>query len=195
VVSSLAGIGYKVSPLRGAGLFPRLTMNDFSNIAWQAATVALIVIAMRWLGRARGAESPKVRVGGNIYGIKWQVRLVGYSGALFFVGVIIWFRRDLASAGDETLAVIMFAFGLLGLWYASGSITTDERGVTKKGFFLSRSFRWDDITEVRLHKRDGGAIELRAGSQKVIVDSRFAASHHLLEEIIAQTKLQPRQDS
>ena len=81
---------------------------------------------------------------------------------------------------------------LLGLWMAIGvSVTTDEIGITRKNLWHSTLIRWDDITEIRLHKRDGGAIELRAGAQKLIIDVRFMARQHLLNEIVAHTRLQP----
>ena len=82
-------------------------------------------------------------------------------------------------------------FALMGLWLGSGAVTTNQSGITKSVIWHSRSFRWDDITEIRLHKNDGGAIDLRAGKQKLIIDVRFVARQHLLTEIIARTKLQP----
>ena len=179
----------------GLQLFTQLTVTDLVNVVKQIGTVALIVIVVRWLGRSRDTASPKVRVGASVYGIKWQLRLVGYSGAALFIGIVIWSRHDVVSSRDVIVDIILFEFGLLGLWFASGSVITNEGGVTKKGLFRSRSLRWCEITEVVLHRRDGGAIELRAGPQKIIVDSRFLARTHLLNEIVAQTKLQPRQDN
>jgi len=55
----------------------------------------------------------------------------------------------------------------------------------------SLSFQWQDITEVRLHKKQGGAIELRSGAQKLVIDSRFDAFQHLLNEIEKHTQMHP----
>jgi len=41
-----------------------------------------------------------------------------------------------------------------------------------------------------VHKKQGGAIELRSGSQKLVIDSRFDAFQHLLNEIEDRTQLQ-----
>ena len=40
-----------------------------------------------------------------------------------------------------------------------------------------------------MHKKRGEAIELRAGSEKIIIDSRFVAFQHLLNEIEDHTQL------
>jgi hypothetical protein len=74
---------------------------------------------------------------------------------------------------------------------ASGSVRTNRTGITKKVLWHSRSLRWNEITEVLLRKKDIGAIELRAGSRKLIIESRFNAFQHLLNEIKDQTKLEP----
>lgn len=59
----------------------------------------------------------------------------------------------------------------------SGVVLTDQNGITKKSLWKSQVFRWEEIPQVQVHKRDAGAIELRAGSRRLIVDSRFVAPH------------------
>ena len=100
-----------------------------------------------------------------------------------------WSRLD-QHHFDWELVGIAGIFFLLGLWLASGSVSTTQTSITKRILWRSLSFRWDQVTEVRLHKRDGGAIELRAGTRKLIVDSRFVAFEHLLNEIQNRTQLQ-----
>jgi hypothetical protein len=157
----------------------------------QVATVALIVIASRWLFGARGAALPRTRDGNSIYGIKWQWRAVGLAGGAFWIIVSIWSWHDQHSRPDGVLIAITIVFLTVGLWLASGSVTTNQTGITKRVLWLSRSFTWKDITEVRVHKKQGGAIELRSGSRKLIIDSRFVGSQHLLNEIEDHTQLQP----
>jgi hypothetical protein len=157
----------------------------------QVATVALIVIASRWLFSARGAALPRTHDGSSIYGIKWQWRVVGLAGGAFWVIVSIWSWHDRHSRPDGVLIAITLVFLTVGLWLASGSVTTNQTGITKRVLWRSRFFPWKDITELRVHKRQGGAIELRAGSEKLIIDSRFVGFQHLLNEIEDHTRLQP----
>jgi hypothetical protein len=82
---------------------------------------------------------------------------------------------------------ILFSLGSLSL--AIGSISTNASGITKRVLWSSCFFRWGDITEVRMHKKRGAAIELRAGSQKMVIDSRFVPFQHLLNEIEGHTQL------
>lgn len=165
--------------------------SSFLSVVGSIAAVALIVIATRWLSAAKGAQLPKAREGASIYGIKWQWRTVGLVGGVFWVAVSIWSWRDLHSRPDGVLIAITLAFVSVGLWVASGSVTTNQTGITKRSLWHSRYFQWKDITEIRLHKKQGGAIELRSGSQKLIIDSRFDAFQHLLNEIQDRTQLQP----
>ena len=64
------------------------------------------------------------------------------------------------------MAATAIVFFVLGVWLASGSVSTTQTSITKRVLWRSLSFRWDQITEVRLHKKDGGAIELRGRSTK-----------------------------
>jgi len=168
--------------------------SSFVDAVGSIATVALIVFATRWIAAAKGPLLPKTRDGTSIYGIKPQWRAVGLGGAIFSVIVSICAWHDLHRP-DRVLIAFTLAFVMIGVWLSGGSVSTDSVGLTKRVLWRSRSFRWGDITEIRLHKRDGGAIELRAGSQKLIVDSRFIASQHLLAEIEDHTQLQPTRAS
>jgi hypothetical protein len=80
------------------------------------------------------------------------------------------------------------AFILGSFWLASGSVTTNATGITKRVLWRSHFFRWADITELRMYKKRGDALELRAGSQTMIIDSRFVAFQHLLNEIERHTQ-------
>ncbi len=163
-----------------------------SSIIGQAVTVALIVVATRWVVGAKGAQLPRIRAGTSIYGIKWQYRAVGLAGGLFSAVIALKVPYDLATVASWVSLIALSAVTLLGLWMAIGrSVATDQGGITKKDLWHTNSVRWDDISEIRLHKEDGGAIELRAGHQKLIIDVRFVARQHLLAEIVAHTRLRP----
>jgi hypothetical protein len=160
------------------------------SIIGSIVTVAVIVIATRWLSASEGAEFPRARDGTSTYGIKWQWRTVGLVGGVFWVALSIWSWHDL-SRPNGVLIAIAFVFVSLGLGLATGSVTTDQTGITKRTLWSSRSLQWKSITEIRLHKSHGGAIELRSGSQKLVIDSRFDAIRHLANEIENHTQLQP----
>jgi hypothetical protein len=168
-------------------------LSSISSVVGPAVTVALIVIVTRWVVGAKGAQLPRIRAAANVYDIKWQWRAIGLAGCLFFTVIAMkLFPYNLAKAAGWMSLIAFPAMALLGLWMAIGmSVTTDEIGITQKRVWHSTSIPWNDITEIRLHKRDGGAIELRAGPQKLIIDVRFVARQHLLNEIIAHTQLKP----
>ena len=144
---------------------------------------------MRWLFRAKGPPVPGSRGDTNFYTIKWQWRAVGIVSAVFFIALASWGWHTPPSRQDEIFAGISILFVANGWWLASGSVTTNQSGITRKGFWHSRTFSWGDITEIRVHKKQGGAIELRAGSQKLVVDFRVIAFEHLLREIEDRTHL------
>jgi hypothetical protein len=156
----------------------------------QVATVTLIVVAIRWIYGAKGADFPKSHDGVSVYGIKWPWRAIGFAGGTFWIVLSIWSSHDRRSP-YWAFIIISLVFVSMGLWIASGVVLTDQSGITKKVFWYSQSFRWGDITELRLHTKQGGAIELRAGPRKIVIDSRFIAFRHLLDEIESQTKLKP----
>ncbi len=152
-----------------------------------ATTVALIIIATRWLSGATGDPLPKIVGGSRLYKIKWQWRAVGLGGAPFYAALAFEARHELTSIFGWAVLIFLSALALSGLWLASGSVTTNQDGITRTTLCYSRSLRWNEITGVRLLKKDGEAIELRAGSKKLIVDSRIGAFHHLQKEIEDRT--------
>jgi hypothetical protein len=168
-------------------------LSSISSVVGSAVTVALIVIVTRWVVGAKGSQLPRNRAATNVYDIKWQWRAIFLAGGFFAAVIAIkLFPYDLATVAGWVSLTVFPAMALLGLWMAIGiSVTTDEIGITQKNLWHSTSIRWNEITEIRLHKRDGGAIELRASAQKLIIDVRFVARQHLLNEIIAHTQLQP----
>lgn len=169
-------------------------MADSLELIKGVVTVALTVYAIRWLSRAKGPPSPKIRGDVAVYAIKWQLRVVAYAGAALSFGLgAANLRDDLARRG-WIVEMFLLAFGILALWFGTGNVTSDQNGITKRFLWHSVSLRWDEITEVRLHKRDGGAIELRGNLRKLIVDSRFVAPTYLRQEIARRTKLQPLRD-
>jgi hypothetical protein len=162
----------------------------FLEVVGSIATVALIAIATRWVSSAEGSQLPKARDGASLYGIKWQWRAVGFAGGILAVVMSVWSWHDLHRP-DWGLIAISVTFLILSIWLASGSVTTNQNGITKNGLWYSRFFQWQEIAEIRLHKKQGGAIELRSGGRKLIIDSRFNAFQHLLNDIEAHTQLQP----
>ena len=149
----------------------------------QASGIALTIGALRWLFAAKGPLVPRTSGDTNFYNIKWQWRAVGITGAVFSIVLACWGWHTPPSPQDEIFAAITILFVAMGWWIASGSVTTNPSGITKRGFWRSRTLSWGDITDIRLHKKQGGAIELRAGSRKLVIDSRIVAFEQLLREI------------
>jgi hypothetical protein len=158
------------------------------SIIQGAITVALIAVATRWVFAAKGAESPRTTGASSIYAIKRQFRAVGLATVVFSLVVSIWSWHDLRRP-YWTLIGISVVFVVIGIWIGTGVVTTDQEGITKKVLWSSHSLGWNEITEVRFHRKQGGAIELRSGKQKLIVDSRFNAFQYLLREVEDHTKL------
>jgi len=168
---------------------------SFLRFVVSIVTVSLIAAGTRWLSTAKGAQFPKALDGTKVYGIKWQWRIVGLGSAVFWAALCICFWRDPHPGRTGLFLVITLVSIAVGLWLASGSVTINESGITKKSLWTSLFFQWKDITEIQLHKKQGGAIELRAGSKKLIIDSRFDAFQHLLNEIENHTQVQPSSGS
>ena len=114
--------------------------SSFLSVVGSIATVALIVIATRWLSGAKGSQLPKTRDGASVYGIKWQWQTVGLVGGVFWVVVSIWSWRDHHARPDGVLIAITVAFVAAGIWLARGS-----RGAsgTHAPFSGKRSLRFD----------------------------------------------------
>jgi len=142
----------------------------------------------------RGSDSAKTKGAVAIYGIRWPVRAAAYTAAvlcLVFACADLAFRFSWPSlAGHHT--VCDTALG--AVWFGTGAVTSHATAVSKRFLWHSSSVKWEDIREIRLHKRDGGALETRGDGKRVIVDSRFVARAHLGREIEQRTKLQPLKD-
>jgi hypothetical protein len=164
-------------------------VKTLTDIALGAAIVALIAIATRWIFSAKSAQNPAVRNGANVYGLKWQIRAVSYLASAFSLLLSIegFLQGSHSEHWPTNLLFVVLAAG--AFWFGSGVVVTDETGITKKSLWKSQLLRWDEISQIKVHKRDAGAIELRAGSRKLIVDSRFVAPAHLLREIEDHAKL------
>jgi len=154
------------------------------------ATVVLIAVAIRWLFSAKGTAVPMSRHGSNVYKIKRQWRAIGFAGAAFWIAVSVWEWHDTHQLDRGMVAITGICLAI-GLWIASGLVTTTTAGITKRVLWRSTALQWGKITEVKLHKRDGGAIELRSADRKIIIDSRFNAFRHLQKEIEDRTGLKP----
>ena len=170
-------------------------MTDSLELVKGVVTVALTAYAIRWLfNRKGGPQSPKIRGDVKIYEIKWQLRATAYLAAALSFGLAAIDLRDNFGRGRWLVNLLLLAIGLLGLWFGTGVVTSDQNGITKRFLWHSVSLHWNEITEVRLHKKDGGAIELRGNLRKLIVDSRFVAPMYLENEVAQRTKLEPLRD-
>jgi hypothetical protein len=170
-------------------------MADSLELVKRVVAVALTAYAIRWLfNRKSGPQSPKIHGDVKVYEIKWQLRAAAYLAAALFFGLAAVGLRDDFGRGRWLVDLLLLAAGLLGLWFGTGVVTSDQNGITKRFLWHSVSLRWNEITEVRLHKRDCGAIELRGNLRKLIVDSRFVAPLYLENEIAQRTKLEPLRD-
>lgn len=169
-------------------------MADLLDVVKGVATVALIAFATRWVTMEKGSDSPKIKGAVAIYRIRWPVRAAAYTAAvLSLVFAFADLRADLA--GHRWIVPLLFVTLALGaVWFGTGVVTSDETAISKRFLWRSSSLRWDEISEVRLHKRDGGAIELRGNGKNLIVDSRFVAQVHLRRAIEQRTNLRPLMD-
>lgn len=161
--------------------------SDLIEVIVGAATVALIATATRWLFNAKGDQKPTFRNGAHVYGLKRQIRVVSYvAAALSLLFAIERVRQDLRSM-RLTIDLLFAGAAVACVWFGSGAVLTDQNGITKKSLWKSQVLRWEEISQVQVHKRDAGAIELRTGSRTLIVDSRFVAPASLLREIEDRT--------
>lgn len=153
--------------------------------------VTAVVFVVRWLLNAKETQFPQIRGNTHIYGIKWQMRVIGCTGSLVFLVIIIAFRHDWAIGSGRWLVWIPIALIFLGVGIATGSVATDENGITKKTFGFSRSIRWVEITEIRFHPKQN-YLEVFASPRKLSIDLRFVAIQKLLDEVATRTNLQPK---
>jgi hypothetical protein len=161
------------------------------SIVFSIATVTLIAVATRWIASAKGSDLPEARDGINLYRIKWQWRAAGLIGVFFWIAICILASRDSHSRPSGLLIGFTLVFTASCLSITTGSVTTDQAGITKKGLWRNYSLQWKEITEIRLYKKQRGAIELHASAQKLVVDSRLNAFQHLLKEIEDRTQIRP----
>jgi len=169
-------------------------MSGLIDLVKGVATVALTVYGLRCLTTAKGSDSPRIHGEIAVYGIRWQIRAVAYAdAALFLVLALVDVRAELAR-GHWLLNVLFAALALGAAWFGTGAVTSDSKAISKRSLWHTSSLKWEEISEVRFHKRDGGAVELRGNGKKLIVDCRFVAAAHLRREIEQRTKLQPVSD-
>jgi hypothetical protein len=169
-------------------------MSDLLDVVKGAATVALTVYGLRWLSAVKGSNTPRIHGEVAVYGIKWQIRAVAYAAAaLFLVLALVDLRAELAR-GRWVINVLFAVLALGAAWFGTGAVTSDSKAISKRSLLHTSSLKWEEISEVRFHKRDGGAVEVRGNGRKLIVDSRFVAATDLRREIEQRTKLQPLSD-
>jgi hypothetical protein len=125
-----------------------------------------------------------------LYRVKGAWRAVGIGTATFCAALAFGSIRDLPSASGWVSLSLFLPLAIGGIWIANGVVITDRLGVTKKVFWRSYSFRWNDITELRLLDKQGGAIEVQAGAERIVIDSRIGAFEHLWVQLIKETGLQ-----
>jgi len=166
---------------------------DWLDVVRNAGTVALIAFATRWLSTAKGSDSPRIHGGVTTYNIRWPLRVVAYAGTLLFL-VFVFVDVHAVAGGRWPADLLFLAFALGFAWFGTGVVTSDQNTISRKFLWYCSSLKWEEISEVRLHKRDGGAIELRGNGRKIVIDSRFVAPAHLVREIEQRTKLQPLTD-
>ncbi len=108
--------------------------SSFLSVVGSIATVALIVVATRWVSSAKGSQLPKTRDGASVYGIKWQWGAVGFAGGFFAVVMSVLSWHDLHRP-EWSLIAVSVIFLMLSLWLASGSVTTNQSGITKSSLW------------------------------------------------------------
>lgn len=164
-------------------------MGDSNGLIWQITIVALIAAATAWLSRSGGDRLPETRRGGDRYRVKLAWQVVGIAASAFCLVLVFHSLGDMASAAGIVSFVFFLATAVVGIWAACGVIVTDGVGITKRVLWSSCTLRWNDITELRRHDKDGGGIEIRAGSRSIVVDSRFRAVEHLWRRVIDEADL------
>ena len=113
------------------------------------------------------------------------------AGALFGIAVAYFSHGQMGSPEQEAFSLFIWAaMCFSGFWLATGQITTDDTGITKREMLLfRRTLSWHEITRIR-HLQRRGVVQLFAGERKLEVDMRFIALAHLLDETVARTKLE-----
>ena len=169
-------------------------MVDLLDAVKGVATVALIAFATRWVTLDKGSDSPEIKGTVAIYRMRWPVRAAGYTAAVLCLVFAIADLRGGLAGRHWPVAILFVTLALGAVWFGTGVVTLDETEISKRLLWHSSSIRWEEISEIRLHKRDGGAIELRGNGKNLIVDSRFVAPVYLRREVEQRTKLQSLTD-
>ncbi len=159
------------------------------GILWEAITIGVIVFLTRWLLKEERGEEPTISRSSRVYGVRKRIQIAGFGVVAVFAILAIAFRREFASRGGIWLIMISIGFVLLGTWLATGSVTTNDRGIAKKAFFVSRSIDWDRISGVRFYERQR-YIEVVASDEKLSIDLRFVAQQDLLDQILRHSQIQ-----
>lgn len=89
------------------------------------------------------------------------------------------------------LTIVFGSLALFGIWLRTGSIETDQTGITKTVFWHKKTLKWEEITDVWLLPNNQG-IKLNAAARQLIVDMRFIGRAQLLDEISQFTGLNPK---
>jgi hypothetical protein len=152
-------------------------------------TVAVIVFATQSLLRGNARETAKTIEGKLVFGIRRQIKIVGFGTAGLFTAVLIGFHKEFFDRRSFGLISIPFFFILLGVWLANGSVIVSEDEITKKTLWSVRSLRWEEISGIRFYEKQK-YIELRGEDRKLVIDVRFVALQQLLDEVLRHSKVQ-----
>jgi hypothetical protein len=153
-------------------------------------TVAVTVYFVRFVLSIPKEESPQVRDDTLHFHTRWRVRLVGLIATVMSAVGFLGSRSLIFEERNYVLAAVPVLFLILGMWVASGVVTLDSAGITRKVLGFVRSFRWEEITEIEFFQRHH-AIRLRAGSHKMTIGGAYVAPRKLLDEITRRTGLEP----
>src|SRR5262245_62020055 len=127
----------------------------------QTLVVASIVGAVDWVLTADRSAAPTVRGERTIYEVRRRIHVATLISAAVSAAIAVSNYQDLNSIEDWLLTLVFGGFAILGVCYATGSITTDKNGVTKRVFWHRNALSWAEITEVWLLSGDGGAIRVK----------------------------------
>jgi hypothetical protein len=156
---------------------------------WKTATVVLIVIVTRWLLDGKEIGIPKTVEDKHVFGIRPRIKILGFGTASLFTAVLIGFHQEFFELRRLWLIAIPVFFILVGIWLASGSVTTSGSGIVKKTLWSAQTLPWREISSVRFYERQK-YIALRGEKQKLTIDVRFVALGQLLDEIAHHTEVQ-----
>jgi hypothetical protein len=139
----------------------------------------------RWLLSDRDNEVPASKDGKSIYLVKLQLRLAAGTTALFFTILPIWMRND----PDAWMLLIFTLAGFGSLLLTLCSVVLDADSITLKSVGGSQKLLWNEITEISVRRKPNQSVSLKAGSKKLVVDSRFIALDQLIREVAAHTDI------